>query len=165
MEGAVHEKVDIKVLMLYLLNRLPDTIERDWFADVCYDNGIEYFDFSDCLYELVESGHIKADGDELRITDKGRKNSDALERTLSYSIRKKADSVVKPVANALARYSNITADISPDGNSIHLALSDGIGSILDMQLFCGSLEKARKIRKSFRKNAEDYYKKIIEMLS
>ena len=165
MEGAVYEKVDIKVLMLYILNRLPEAIEKDWFSDICYDNGIEYFDFADCLYELIESKHISDKDDELRITDKGRKNSEALENTLPYNVRKRANDAVKPVADALARYSNITADISADGNSIHLALSDGIGSIIDMELFCGSPEKAKKVRKNFRGNAEEYYKKIIEMLS
>ena len=57
--GFIHEKLDIKILILFVLRRLPGTVEPETLQELCQcDDGISYFDYSDCLNELVETGHI-----------------------------------------------------------------------------------------------------------
>ena len=54
--GFIHEKLDIKILILYVLRRLPGFVEAETLRGlVMCDDGIGYFDYSDCLAELVES--------------------------------------------------------------------------------------------------------------
>ena len=48
---------------------------------------------------------------------------------------------------------------------VHLALSDGMGEILNLQMLCGGEEQAEKLEANFRKNAEKYYTQIMELLS
>ena len=168
MEELNRDKVDIKVLILYIISRLPAPIDRDRLFELCLsDEGVGYFDYTECLYELIYSGHIDETDDGLSVTAKGRKNAAALEKTLLYSVRKAADRSLKPVADELSRFSNITADVTGSGSDcgVHLALSDGKGVILDMQMLCGSEEQAKTVRRNFRKNAEKYYIRFIEMLS
>ena len=48
--GFIHEKLDIKILILFILRRLPGTVNRDMLSDFTQcDGGVGYFDFSDCL--------------------------------------------------------------------------------------------------------------------
>ena len=52
-----------------------------------------------------------------------------------------------------------------DGCYVTLAMSDGEGEVIRLQLLCGGEEQAERIEKNFRKKAESYYQRIVEMLS
>ena len=57
--GFIHEKLDIKILILFILSRLPGEVPPEVLGELCQcDDGIGYFDYSDCLAELVETEHI-----------------------------------------------------------------------------------------------------------
>ena len=49
--GFIHEKLDIKLLILFILSRLPAPCDRGTLDELCQqcDNGVGYFDYSDCL--------------------------------------------------------------------------------------------------------------------
>ena len=66
--GFIHEKLDIKILILYILNHLPAAVDAQTLSDLVFcDNGIGYFDYSDCLAELVDTAHITEEGGKYRI--------------------------------------------------------------------------------------------------
>lgn len=74
--GFIHEKLDIKILILYILNHLPAAVDGQTLSDLVFcDNGIGYFDYSDCLAELVDTAHITEEGGKYRITEKGAATS------------------------------------------------------------------------------------------
>ena len=44
----LYEKLDIKILILYILRRLPGTVDPETLAELCQcDSGVGYFDYSD----------------------------------------------------------------------------------------------------------------------
>ena len=82
-------------------------------------------------------------------------------------VRQKMEKNIKPVADELRRRAMITATHETADNAcrVHLALSDGVGEILNLQMLCAGEEQAEKLEKNFRKNAERYYTQIMELLS
>ncbi len=165
--GFIHEKLDIKILILYILRRLPGAVEPETLLELCQcDSGIGYFDYSDCLSELEETGHIERREEDYAITEKGARNADAVESGLPYSVRVKALKLLEPVADRLRRAAMITArhEVGKDGCMVELAMSDGKGEILHMRLLCATEEDAVQIEKHFRKGAEQYYQRIAALL-
>lgn len=167
--GFIHEKLDIKLLILFILSRLPAPCDRGTLDELCQqcDNGVGYFDYSDCLGELMQTGHITEEDEEYSITEKGRRDAKTVESSLPYSVRKKALKLIEPVETRLARAAMIRADTvtDEDGCRVNLGLSDGKGEILSLELLVANEEQAKKIRKKFRHSAEELYQQIVALLS
>lgn len=167
--GFIHEKLDIKILILYILRRLPYTVEPETLQELCQqcDTGIGYFDYSDCLSELVDTGHVTEDEEGYRITGKGVKNAEAVESSLPFSVRTKASKLLAPVAERLARAAMLTArhEQTEGGCMVELAMSDGKGEVMHLRLLCTGEDQAKQIEKSFRRRAEGIYQDIAVLLT
>lgn len=166
--GFIHEKLDIKILILFILRRLPGAVDPDTLLELCQcDEGISYFDYSDCLHELVATGHVSESEEGYAITEKGARNADTVEGGLPYSVRYKAERLLAPVEERLRRAAMITARHTQDENgcTVELAMGDGKGEVIRMSLLCADEGQAKRIEKHFRKDAEGYYQKIVELLS
>lgn len=166
--GFIHEKLDIKILILFILRRLPGVVDPETLGELCQcDGGIGYFDYSDCLSELVETGHIEEHEEGYSITEKGARNADAVESSLPYSVRSKALKLIAPVEDRMRRAAMITArhDMEEGGCMVTLAMSDGKGEIIHLRFLCAGEEQAKQIEKNFRRDAEGYYQKIADLLS
>ena len=167
--GFIHEKLDIKILILYILNHLPAAVDAQTLSDLVFcDNGIGYFDYSDCLAELVDTAHITEEGGKYRITEKGSRNVREVASSLPYSVRMKADRVTEPIAEQMRRAAMIVAQHTntPEGGcNVHLSLSDGIGRIVSMQLLAADEAQARTMEHYFKAHAEDVYQTLVRMLT
>ena len=126
--GFIHDKLDIKILILFILRRLPGSVDPE------------------TLLELS-------------------RNADAVESSLPYSVRSKALKLLAPVEERLRRAAMITArhETGENGCTVELAMGDGKGEVIRMRLLCADEEQARAMEKKFRKDAEGYYQRIMEL--
>ena len=166
--GFIHSKLDIKILILYILQQLPQAVDGDTLADLTLcDDGISFFEYAECLSELVASGHVEECEDQYKITEKGMRNGKVTESGLPYSVRLLAGRNASKLATKMERDAMISASHeirSRGGYTIKLAMSDGIGPIMSMELLCGSDGEAEVIEQNFRKNAENLYHAFLDLL-
>lgn len=167
--GFIHGELDIKILILFVLRRLPAPVDAQTLEELCRcDDGIGYFDYADCLADLVETGHVaELDRARYRITEKGDRNGETAETSLPYTVRTRAEKLLAPVAEAMRRDNMIQAShqASADGVTVSLALSDGKGEILAMRLLAPDENRAETMERTFRRNAELVYEQVIGLLT
>ena len=98
MAGFIHDKLDIKLLVLYILDRAADSIDFATLTDLAMcDSGVDYFQFAEAVSELANSGHLEQQGDLYAITGKGRRACAAGESSLSPVIRQRCDRRLAPL--------------------------------------------------------------------
>ena len=151
-----------------MLRRLPAAIDGEALGDlVLIDGGINYFDYKECLAELVRSAQAEETPEGYRVTAKGARNCEVLESNLPYTVRSKATRLLSAVADEMRRSAMILAnhENGPDGVTVYLAMNDGVGDIFDLKILAADERQARRIEKNFRKDAERYYQRFMEALS
>ncbi len=166
--GFIHEELDIKILILFILSRLSAPVEPETLLELCQcDGGIGYFDYTECLNDLVENGHICRTEEGYAVTAKGRRNAEAVESSLPFSVRAKALKLLEPVEERMRREALLTArhETGPEGCLVELAMGDGQGELFHLRLLCAGEEQARQMEKNFRRNAERLYQQIAALLA
>ena len=167
--GFIHEKLDIKLLILFVLSRLPKPVSFETLTDlVMVDDGFDYFEYTQCLDELVSSGNIEKEGSGYKITRMGSVNEDTVESGIPYSVRLKAENKARPLIEKMKRDALIGTSherARNGGYNVRLSLSDGLGEVISMSVLVADETQAGKIEDNFRENAEKLYQQIVVLLS
>ena len=166
--GFIHDKLDIKFLVLYLTARLAGPVDFPTLTELTMcDAGVDYFEFAEAVSELVETGHLTLEGDLYTITEKGRRDGAACESSLPYSVKRKCNGNLAKVNGALRRDAQVRAasEARPEGGfTARLSLVDDTGNLLSVELFCPSQEQADRLCEAFRSRPERVYNDILESL-
>ena len=166
--GFIRDKLDIQILILYILERLPGPVDAAVLGDLAlFDGGFTWFDYTDSLAQLVRTEHVVEEDGKYEITEKGRRNVGYVSSSLPYSVRAKAERLAAPVAAAMRRARQIetATEKTQDGAcSVSLRLSDGVGEVISLRLAVPDEKTAGSIERRFQKKAEKLYEKILGIL-
>lgn len=167
--GFIRDKLEIKFLILYIMARVIEPISFDTVLDLTMcDDGIDYFDFSDALADLVRTEHLTLSAEGLySATEKGLRNSEICETSLPYSVRIRTDKNVTLCNQKLRRKSQVRAETVRRENgtyTVNLSLSDDMGSVLDMDLMVVNEGMAHALEQKFRQSPEKLYSALLNTL-
>ena len=167
--GFVHEPLDMKVLILYIMARVAAPIDYDTLTDLSLcDGGIDFFLFAQAVEQLVDSEHLVRDDEGLyAITPKGRTNGGIMESSISGVVRDRCDKALAKVNAILRRNAQITAQVAEDGPGrchVELGLSDDVGPIFSLRLIAPSPQQGQDMAQHFRKHPEDVFNTILSCL-
>lgn len=168
--GFIQDKLEIKFLILYVAARLIEPVPFEAMQELTMcDDGIDFFDFSECLSNLVESQHLTLSDDGLyAITEKGLHNGAICESSLPYSVRLRADKNITIFNQKLKRRAQIQSDIEPRRNgtyTVTLAFNDDESQpILKMELMVPKEVMAKDLAERFQKNPEQLYTGVLNTL-
>ena len=161
--GFIHDEFDIKVLILFILRRLPDPITIELLADLTLcDDGISFFNFAKCVEELVSTEHVIFAKNLYSISGKGIRNGKAWEKNLPLSIRQTVDKAAATVRSTQKRDSMIKTyhKTNDDGTCMAvLSMSDGLDEIIKIELHsinegqAGELEAGFQHRSNYNRSS------------
>lgn len=161
-----------KVLILYLLNKLPNGIKSDnLYKIISSANNINYFYFQELLTDLIESnfvGSFTNDEDTIiKITSDGQ-NALTLTKSLLPGILKlKADNVFKEELSNIAEESSIITEYVPKDEknyTVKCKIVEKNETIFEVSTFAGSRERAKQISDNWKNNANNIYPQIMDLL-
>lgn len=167
--GFVQDKLEIKFLILYIAARVIEPVPFDtvWDLTLC-DDAIDYFDFSECLRDLVDTGHLTLSEDGLyAITEKGLRNSKICESSLAYSVRLRCDKNVEEWNRKLRRKNQVRASYEqrPNGTfTVKLSFEDDMGELLNLRLMTPREDMAKAVTTRFQKAPEKLYNSLLSLL-
>jgi len=166
--GFIHEKIEIKILILYILRRLPSPVAFEVLAELALcDDGVCYFDFADCIAELTKTGHVRSKDGKYSITAKGARNGEITENSLPFSVRRDVENKTSVIRSGLCRDDMIKTVFTAESDgsyTVNLSLSDGLGDIVSMALYAANEKQALAMERGFRKKAESIYNALIELI-
>ena len=169
MPGFIHDNLEIRFLILYIVSRLEEPVPFETVLDLALcDDGVGYFDFTECLHNLVETDHLSLSQEGLyAITEKGYRNGAICEDELPYSVRLKCDKNVAVCNRQLRRKSQVrsTVEERPNGTwTAHLVLDDDVGNVMDLKVVAPRKDMASVLADRFQKTPERIYTRLMDIL-
>ena len=168
--GFIQDKLEIKFLILYLAARVIEPVPFDTLLDLTLcDDAVDYFDFSECLADLVKTEHLTLDEESglYAITEKGRRNIEICQSSLPYSVRLRCDENLVKLNDALMRQAQVQTGLQPneDGTcTVRLYLADEAGPLMELKLISPSLAQGQTLTSKFQQSPEAIYHEIMALL-
>ena len=164
--GFIHDKLEIKFLILYILSRAALPLDMSTLAEITLrDEGIDYFQFAEALSELVSTEHVTCTEDRTYlITEKGKRNGAICESSLPYSVRMHAEEDLVPINARMRREAMVKASRAPrasGGFTVSLSLDDDFENIMTLRLFSPSDNLAQRMEEHFRHHPERIYHAVM----
>jgi len=171
--GFIQDELERKTLILYVLRRANCAVSYENLTEMALcDEGMDYFEYSTNLANLIDTGHVARIEDEVmtlyKISPKGIQNLAICEKQLPPAVRRYADEAVARVMQAIARARSVTAELTETNGKLAVVcrLQDDAGEILSMRIGVVSRAQGEILAKNFRRRAEGIYNTLLtEMTS
>jgi hypothetical protein len=160
--GFIHDMLDVKVLVLFVMARVSYPVNMQQIYELCYqDDCLSYFDVCTAVPEMVKSGHLKeAENECYQITDKGRGDGGLTEDSIAFTVRQKAENAVARFNRQIRRSSFVKTQILPRSSgdfSVIMSLDDEMGNLMTLELVAPDQRQAVRLGKLFERKAENVY--------
>jgi len=160
--GFIHDMMDVKVLILYVMARVNYPVDVQQIYELCYqDECLSYFDVCTAVPELVNSTHLaQVEGDQYVITDKGRHDGEMTQDSIAYTVKQRAENAVARFNRQIRRASFVKTQIIPRENgdfSVIMALDDEVSNLMTLELLAPNQRQAVRLAKLYEKKAETIY--------
>ena len=161
--GYLHNKMDIKFLILFILARIDTPLTGQEIYEVAYqDESLNYFTLAESLPELAASGHLQVDEkNRYSITEKGRQQGAYVEDSLAVPVVQKVTAAITDKLMQLRRDGYITTSVTQDENGYWIATlnyrDDGM-PMMSLSLMAPNEALGQTMAHNLKKQADALYK-------
>ena len=122
--GFIHDMLDVKVLILFVMARVNYPVNIQQIYELCYqDDCLSYFDVCTAIPEMVKSGHLRElEGEKYEITLKGRETGDLTVDSIAFTVKQRAENAVSRFNRQIRRSSFVKPQIIPRENGDYYVL-------------------------------------------
>lgn len=158
-----------KVLILYVLDKINEEIsESGLFKIISSVNAdINYFYFKQVLNDVVNSGLVEANADQIKISEQGLESLSVTENVIPGILKLKADNLLKGELSLIEEESSVIAEFTPKGKNgytVTCKIVESNETIFEVQVYAASQERANAIADNWKKNATTIYPNILNLL-
>ena len=167
--GFIHDMMDVKVLILFVMARVSYPVDIQQIYELSYqDDCLSYFDVCTAVPELVKSTHLaQVDGDCYEITEKGRADGSLTADSIAYTVKQRAENAVAKYNRQIRRSSFIRTQTIPRENgdySVIMVLDDEAGNLMTLELMAPDQRQAVRLGRLFERKAENVYNLVMAEL-
>ena len=160
--GFIHDMLDVKVLILFVMARVSYPVTNGEIYELCYqDDCLSYFDVCTAIPEMVRSGHLKeVEEEKYVITEKGKADGSLTEDSIAFTVKQRAENAVAKYNRQIRRSSFVKTQVIPRESgdfSVVMALDDEIGNLMTLELVAPDQRQAVRLGRLFEKKAEMVY--------
>ena len=162
-----------KLMILYLLNKANCTLTNLQIQRLLYDvEGFNYYYFQHIIAELISQNYIanyKQEEEWLYdITTQGKEVLELTNDALPGIIKLKLDNIIDLELPKVRNEVAVTAQYVPENDNEYITkckITESHKTLFELNIYCASSEQAKQISENWKKHANDYYPKIIELLT
>ena len=167
--GFIHDMMDVKVLILFVMARCSYPLTCQEVYELCYqDDCLSYFDVCTAIPEMVKSGHLRElENDTFEITERGREDGALIADSIAFTVKQKAENAVVKFNRQIKRSSFVKTQVVPRDNgeySVIMKLDDVDGNLMTLELMAPDQRQAVRLSRMFEKKAEILYNMTIAEL-
>lgn len=167
--GFIHDMLDVKLLILYVMDRVMYPVDAQKIYELCYqDDCLSYFDLIQAIPQMVTTGHLLQQEDgKYVITEKGKDAASVTEDSVAYPVRQRAAKAVERFNRQVLRNNYVHTEVlpRPDGDfSVVMGLDDEFGNLMTLELVAPNRIQARTLEKAFEKKAEVLFQNVMSVL-
>lgn len=160
--GFIHDMMDVKVLILFVMARANYPMSVQEIYEVCYqDECLSYFDVCTAIPEMVNSGHLKeVEGEKYEITDLGRQDGELTADSIAFTVKQRAENAITRFNRQIRRSSFVkTQVVAREGGdfSVIMSLDDEQGNLMTLELMAPDQRQAVRLARLLEKKAENVY--------
>ena len=160
--GFIHDMLDVKVLILFVMARVSYPVTMSEIYELCYqDDCLSYFDVCTAIPEMVVSGHLKdVENEKYVITEKGKSDGLLTQDSIAFTVKQRAENAVARYNRQIRRSSFVKTQVIPRDSgdySVIMALDDEMGNLMTLELVAPDQRQAVRLGKLFEKKAEMVY--------
>ncbi len=167
--GFIHDMLDVKILILFVMSRVSYPVSCQEIYELCYqDDCLSYFDVCTAIPEMVTSGHLaELSADQYEITSKGRETETLTGDSIAFTVKQKAENAVNRFNRQIRRSSFVKTQTAPreaGDYSVIMSLDDEMGNLMTLELLAPDQRQAVRLSRLFEKKAETVYALIMAEL-
>jgi hypothetical protein len=160
--GFIHDMLDVKVLILFVMARVSYPVTMGEIYELCYqDDCLSYFDVCTAIPEMVRSGHLReVEAEKYAITEKGKADGSLTEDSIAFTVKQRAENAVARYNRQIRRSSFVKTQVLPRDTgdySVVMSLDDEVGNLMTLELVAPDQRQAVRLGKLFEKKAEILY--------
>ena len=162
-----------KLMILYLLQKSNCTLNNLQMQSLLYDvEDFNYYYFQHIISELVAQDYIAnyKQGNEwlYEITTQGKEVLKLTGDILPGIIKLKLDTIIKEQLSKVQNEVAITAEYIPENDNEYITsckITESHKVLFELDIFSASKEQAKLIADNWKLHANEYYPKIIDMIT